>query len=104
MKEMRKYRDCLIERLSNREEAIGYFQAALEEYQNDGDTLAFLIALRSIAEAQGGLDELARRTHTAPDLLVKILSREDESHLDTIRAVLDVLGCRLSVVEMAKQA
>ncbi len=104
MKEMRKYRDYLIERLSNREEAIGYLQAALEEYQNDGDTLAFLIALRSIAEAQGGLDELARRTHTAPDLLVKILSREDESHLDTMRVILDVLGCRLSVVEMAKQA
>ncbi len=104
MKEMRKYRDYLIERLSNREEAIGYFQAALEEYQNDGDTLAFLIALRSIAEAQGGLDELARRTHTAPDLLVKILAREDESHLDTIRVILDVLGCRLSVVETAKQA
>ena len=101
---MRKYRDYLIERLSNREEAIGYFQAALEEYQNDGDTLAFLIALRSIAEAQGGLDELARRTHTAPDLLVKILAREDESHLDTIRVILDVLGCRLSVVETAKQA
>ena len=101
---MRKYRKYLIERLSNREEAIGYLQAALEEYQNDSDTLAFLIALRSVAEAQGGLDELARRTHTAPDLLVKILSREDESHLDTIRAVLDVLGCRLSVVEMAKQA
>ena len=104
MKEMRKYRNYLIERLSNREEAVGYFQAALEEYQNDGNTLAFLIALRSIAEAQGGLDELARRTHTAPDLLVKILSREDESHLDTIRVILDVLGCRLSVVEMVKQA
>ena len=104
MKEMRKYRDYLIERLSNREEAIGYFQVTLEEYQNDGDTLAFLIALQSIAEAQSGLDELARRTHTAPDLLVKILSREDESHLDTIRAILDVLGCRLSVVEMVKQA
>ena len=100
---MRKYREYLIERLSNREEAIGYLQTALEEYQNDGDTLALLIALRSIVEAQGGLDELARRTHTAPDLLVKILSREDESHLDTIRAILEVLECRLSVFETAKQ-
>ncbi len=104
MREMRKYRDYLIERLSNREEAIGYFQAALEEYQNDGDTLALLIALRSVAEAQGGLDELAKRTHTAPEVLVKVLSREDESHVDVIKAILDILGCRLSVVEMAKKA
>ena len=102
--EMRKYRDYLIERLSDREEAIGYFQAALEEYQNDGDTLALLIALRSVAEAQGGLDELARRTHTPPEVLAKILSREDESHFDIIKAILDVLGCRLSVVETAKTA
>ena len=61
MREMRKYRDYLIERLSNREEAIGYFQAALEEYQNDGDTLALLIALPKRRRSAGP----TRRTRQA---------------------------------------
>ena len=52
---MRKYRDYLIERLSDREAAISYLQTALEEYQTDGDTAAFLLALRSVVEAQGGI-------------------------------------------------
>ncbi len=52
---MRKYRDYLIEKLADREEAIAYLQTALEEYQSDGDTPAFLLALHSVVEAQGGI-------------------------------------------------
>ena len=32
---MRKYRDYLIEKLADREEAISYLQTALEEYQTE---------------------------------------------------------------------
>ena len=49
---MRKYRDYLIERLSDCEEATAYLQTSIEEYQKDGDSVAFLIALQSIAKAQ----------------------------------------------------
>ena len=52
MREMRKYRDYLIDTLADREEAVGYLQASVEEYQKDGDTVALLIALESIAKAQ----------------------------------------------------
>ena len=45
---MRKYRDYLIERLSDREEAGAYLQTALEEYQADGDMATFMLALRSV--------------------------------------------------------
>ncbi len=54
MRKMRKYRDYLIEKLSDHEEAIAYLQTSLEEYEKDGNTSALLLALRSIAEAQGG--------------------------------------------------
>ena len=58
MREMRKYHDYLIEELSDPEEAIVYLEVSQEEYQKDGDTVAFLLALQSIAEAQVGNNEL----------------------------------------------
>lgn len=54
---MRKYRDYLIEKLADREEAIAYLQTALEEYQTDGDMPALLLALHSVVEAQGGIQD-----------------------------------------------
>ena len=59
MREMRNYRDYLIGTLAIPEEAIGYLQASIEEYQKDGDTVALLIALESIAKAQSENKELA---------------------------------------------
>ena len=63
MREMRKYRDYLIEELSDPEEAIVYLEVSIEEYQKDGDTVAFLIALQSIAEAQAGNNELVSQVY-----------------------------------------
>ena len=48
------YEEWLIHSLGNKKEAAAYLQVALGEYQNDGDLEAFLLALRHVAEAQGG--------------------------------------------------
>ena len=63
MRKMRKYRDYLIGRLADREEAIAYLEVSIEEYQKDGDTVAFLIALQSIAKAQAENKELASQVY-----------------------------------------
>ena len=63
MRKMIKYRDYLIGILADPEEAIAYLETSLEEYQKDGDTLALLIALQSIAEAQAGNNELASQVY-----------------------------------------
>ena len=63
MREMRKYRDYLIGRLADYEEAVAYLKTSQEEYQKDGDTVAFLLALQSIAEAQSGNKELASQVY-----------------------------------------
>ena len=90
---MRKYRDYLIEKLSDRQETIAYLQTALEEYQTDGDTAAFLLAVRTVAEAQGGLQQLAKRIHTDPQDLLKALSSNDKPQLDTLGSIgLQVIG------------
>ena len=59
MREMINYRDYLVERLADYEEAIVYLEVSNEEYQKDGDAVAFLLALKSIAEAQAKNNELA---------------------------------------------
>ncbi len=63
MREMIKYRDYLVGILSDPEEATVYLEVSQEEYQKDGDTVAFLIALQSIAEAQAGNNELLSQVY-----------------------------------------
>ncbi len=63
MRQMIKYRDYLIEELSDPEEATVYLQTSQEEYQKDGDTVAFLLALQSIAEAQVENNELLSQVY-----------------------------------------
>ncbi len=54
MRKFRKWHDYLIERLAaDKEEAIGYLDVALEEYQEDGDTPFFLKGIKNVVEAQG---------------------------------------------------
>ena len=63
MRKMRNYRDYLIEKLSDREEAVVYLQTSIEEYQKDGNTPALLLALQSIIKAQDGRSELALQVY-----------------------------------------
>ena len=63
MREMINYRDYLVERLADCEEATVYLEVSKEEYQKDGDTVAFLLALQSIVEAQAKNTELASQVY-----------------------------------------
>jgi DNA-binding phage protein len=62
LKNTRSYDEWLIEHLKDPEEAQTYLEASLEEYEKDGDTTALLLALRSVAQAQGGIGKLAKWT------------------------------------------
>ena len=98
---MRKFQtlhEFLMEGLANREEALDYLDVALEEYQEDGDTPFLLRSIKIVIEAQGGITELAKRTHMSPDALQKVLSSDKAPHIDTLGTILNALGCRLSIV------
>lgn len=97
---MRTWREYLIEKFSDREKAMGYLQVALEEYQVDGDTAAFMLALQTVVEAQGGTHELANRIHTAPQIVLKMLSSDNTPTLDTLGTVLNALGWQLSIEQL----
>jgi len=63
MREQRKFKDYHIEQLRDPEDAKIYLSVAFEEYEEDGDIEAFLLAVRDVAEAQGGMSKLAERIH-----------------------------------------
>ena len=86
------YEEWLIESLKNKKEAAAYLQVALEEYQDDGDFEAFLLALRHVAEAQGGIGKLSKKTHLNRESLYKTLSSKGNPKLQTIGLLLKGLG------------
>lgn len=98
MREYRTWEEILIERFtSDWEEAIGYLDVALEEYQEDGDTPFFLLGLQNVIEARGGVSEVAKKIGIAPQVISDLLSSEEAPQIDLLSAVLTVLGCRLSI-------
>lgn len=60
-----KYQGFLIEHLKDHDEAVAYLNAALEEsLKGDEESQhLFLIALRNVAEAQGGVGALAKKAN-----------------------------------------
>lgn len=98
MKKLRTWREYLIERFTDdKEEAIGYLQAIIEDYQTFGDIRVVLLALRTLTEAQGGIAILSEKTGIEPETLSEILTSDDAPQLDTFRTILIALGARLSI-------
>ena len=97
MKKMRTYREYLIDVFTDRDEAIGHLQVALEDYQTHGNTDIFLFLLETVVEAQGGISELAKQTDTKPQVLSDALTRDDTPLIDRLGTVLKALGYRLSI-------
>ena len=98
MRKLRTLHEFLMERFAaDTEEAISYLDMALEEYQEDGDTLFFLLGLQHVIEARGGVSEVAKKIGIAPQVLSDVLSSEKAPRLDTLNTILQGLGCRLSI-------
>ncbi len=98
MRKMRNWREYLIERLAaDREEAIGFLQAVMEDYQIYGNPAAVVSAVQAVVESQGGVEEVAKKTGMDRQILLKVLSSEEAPRIDTLGTILRALGCRLSI-------
>src|SRR5208283_2672736 len=65
------YRESLLESLRNPEEAAQYLNACLE----DEDARVFLLALRDVADARGGIGSLSRDAHLNRESLYRMLPK-----------------------------
>lgn len=92
----------LIERLKDVEEAAAYLEAAIE----DGDQPALMLALRHVAQAQGGVAEIARKSRLTREATYRMLSENGNPELKSLTALLHAAGLRLSVrpVQRSKRA
>lgn len=94
------YESWLVERLKEPTEAAAYLEAVLE----DGDQGAIMIALRQVAQAQGGLAKVARKAHLTREATYRMLSRTGNPELRSLTAILKATGLRLAVKPMEKRA
>lgn len=97
MAKSRKYQDFLIEHLKDHDEAVAYLNAALEEsLKGDEESQhIFLIALRNVAEAQGGIGVLAKKVHMGRESLYKTLSGTGNPKWHTLVALCVAMGLNL---------
>ena len=94
------YEPWLIERLKEPTEAAAYLEAALE----NGDQGAIMIALRQVAQAQGGLAKVARKARLTREATYKILSKSGNPELRSLSALLKATGLRISIKPIEKRA
>lgn len=90
---LKNYKDDLNIRLRDPEYAAEYLAQVLAE----NNRAAFLIALKDVVEAGGGMGHLAGRVGLKRPSLYKILSKRGNPTLTTLQEILKPLGLRISV-------
>ena len=93
------YQEDLIESLKDPEEAAAYLNAAIEE----GDRAVFLLALRNVAKARGGMTSIAEKTGLNRESLYRMLSKKGNPEIESIYVLLHAVGLRLAVEPEAQR-
>ena len=93
MIEQTSYQQDLIQSLKDPCEAAAYLNAAIEE----GDRALFLLALRNVAEANGGMTALAEKAQLSRESLYRMLSKRGNPEIKSLFALLNAMGLRLAV-------
>ena len=94
------YQEQLLEDLKNEAEAAAYLDAALE----DDDPRIFLVALRNVALAQGGIQALAGKTNLHRVNLNRMLSEKGNPELQSLASIFRQMGFRLRVEAVVPKA
>lgn len=91
-KKYQKFQDYLVKKLQEPKESQAFLDAAIEAYEEDGDMEAFMLSLRYLAEAKGGISKLSEATHLNRQNLYKILTGKTSPKLDTAFSIIRGLG------------
>jgi probable addiction module antidote protein len=69
----------------------------LNSILEDGEQAELLIALRQMAKAFGGVQEIAEKANLNPTQIYRTLSEEGNPALSSLTAILKAMGLRLAV-------
>lgn len=86
------YDKHLFEDLKDPDYAAGYLTACLEEGSN-----VFLLGIRQVTKALGGVKALARTTKLNRENLYNMLSKDGNPRLSSLTAILDTLGLEVKL-------
>ena len=100
MVKAKSYREHLLKQLQKPKEAAAYLNEALQ----DDDPHVFLLALRDIAEAKGGMGWLADESDLNRENLYRTLSIKGNPRFFNLLAVLNAVGLELTIHARSKHA
>jgi probable addiction module antidote protein len=92
---LRDYRLDLIQNLKDPDYAAEYLAQVLAHR----DQAAFMIALKDVVEAGGGVSAISKRAGLTRPSLYKVLSESGNPTFETLRAILEPLGLRVTVTK-----
>jgi probable addiction module antidote protein len=99
-KRITTYQEDLIEALKNPREASAYLNAAMEE----DDRTLFLLALRNVAEAHGGMAAVSEKAKLNRESLYRMLSKKGNPEIKSIFTLLHSMGLKLSIEPKTRAA
>jgi probable addiction module antidote protein len=70
----------------------------------EDDQGAIMVALRQVAQAQGGIAQIARKAKLTQEATYKMLSKSGNPELRSLSAVLKATGLRIAVKPIEKRA
>ena len=86
----KSYHAELMKQLKKRGEAAEYLKACLDDSEE-----VFLLGLRNVVEAHGGMTALARSTKLNREHLYRSLSKKGDPKLSSLTTILDAMGIEL---------
>jgi probable addiction module antidote protein len=93
------YKTGLLKRLADPEYAAGYLTECFERSEAE-----FLLGLRDVVEANGGMGQLAKTAKLNRESLYRMLSRQGNPRLASLSSIIDGLGLELQFASKAKAA
>ncbi|MBU0579894.1 MAG: putative addiction module antidote protein [Candidatus Margulisbacteria bacterium] len=100
MKPSKPYEESLYESLKDPKVALEYLRTAME----DPDRKVFLLALKDVARARGGLQSLAKEAHLNRENLYRTLSRRGNPRYENLTSVVEAIGFKLTLERMPKSS
>ncbi|ELR99858.1 DNA-binding protein [Gloeocapsa sp. PCC 73106] len=89
---VKDYREDLLSRLADSNYASQYLKISWDEILQDGNTEAFLLALKNVVEAKSNVTDVANKAKFPSQHLHDLLNGKSNPTLDTLVLVLGAVG------------
>ncbi len=96
----RTFEDFLIEDFKSPQEALSFFQVAIEAFLENNHLTHFNNALELIIKSQGSVTNFAKNTGINRTHLYKILNSKSEPKLSTLKNILGQLGYKITITPL----